>query len=288
MFEYVAHWERRSGVKAPEEKQFLNYMAQASCVFLDAVACTVPPNSKTTDRRTHPYAAGLLFALEGSARFTVDGEVFAFQPGMIAHFGANAMMNKEVTGDKHWKYVVIHYTIPESEATTCPFYAAHAVLVRDATARAMHLLDRLVQLEGNPDSLSVLKSKTLFANILEEVALCVAAKQGQKGRNQMEDAIEYLHSHYSAQFTVEELASRHGLQAKRFCYLFRKQTGMSPIQFLLELRVHKAKELLAHQTDLPVSHIADAVGYRDSFYFSRLFKKVTSYSPTEYRALFGK
>ena len=57
---------------------------------------------------------------------------------------------------------------------------------------------------------------------------------------------------------------------------------MSPVNYLIELRLNRAKELLKY-TPLPVNEIALSVGIANPYYFSRLFKKHTGTSPTEYR-----
>ena len=72
------------------------------------------------------------------------------------------------------------------------------------------------------------------------------------------------------------------LSESRFTHLFREIIGMSPVSYLIELRLTRAKELLKY-TPLPINEIAMAVGIANPYYFSRLFKKHTGASPTEYR-----
>jgi YesN/AraC family two-component response regulator len=57
--------------------------------------------------------------------------------------------------------------------------------------------------------------------------------------------------------------------------------GVTPSEFLRDIRIAKAKELLL--IDLPVSIVAESVGYLDQFYFSKLFKKETGVSPKDYK-----
>ena len=57
---------------------------------------------------------------------------------------------------------------------------------------------------------------------------------------------------------------------------------MSPKQFILELRIQRAKQLLG-EVRLKISAIADACGFGDAYHFSQIFKKRTGYTPTEYR-----
>ena len=68
----------------------------------------------------------------------------------------------------------------------------------------------------------------------------------------------------------------------RLFELFKRQTGLSPNDYLLRFRIRKAQELLV-QTDLPVREIARRIGMPDSGYFSIMFKRQTGHTPTTYR-----
>ncbi|XHR30492.1 MAG: helix-turn-helix domain-containing protein [Chthoniobacteraceae bacterium] len=82
--------------------------------------------------------------------------------------------------------------------------------------------------------------------------------------------------------TVAEMAEQVHLSSSHFSRLFRQTTGQSPIQFLLQIRIGHARHLL-RETDLSVGEIANELGYRDLFFFSRQFMQKEGVSPTEYR-----
>ena len=66
--------------------------------------------------------------------------------------------------------------------------------------------------------------------------------------------------------------------------VFKEKTGESPINYLINLRLEKAKDLLI-STESPVKAIAQSVGYSDAYYFSKLFKKYYGNSPCKFRAI---
>lgn len=76
-----------------------------------------------------------------------------------------------------------------------------------------------------------------------------------------------------------------GFNATYFSSLFKKETGRNFTDYLTELRMNKAKELL-REKDIMVSDVAEMVGYNDLKYFSRLFKKITGISPSDYKKLY--
>ena len=98
------------------------------------------------------------------------------------------------------------------------------------------------------------------------------------------DVIAYIHSHMSEQFSVGDLAARLHYNTSYFTRMFRKYTGLAPIQYINRARMEKAKALLK-TTELSVTEIASDTGFGDVFYFSKSFKSHTGFSPKDYRAL---
>ncbi len=81
---------------------------------------------------------------------------------------------------------------------------------------------------------------------------------------------------------IDECARRCNLSPSRFMTVFKNYTGRSPHLFLTEARVRRAMDLLLY-SDFTVAEIAELCGYADQNYFSRIFKKYASMSPSEYR-----
>ncbi|MDW7650661.1 MAG: helix-turn-helix domain-containing protein [Bacillota bacterium] len=105
--------------------------------------------------------------------------------------------------------------------------------------------------------------------------------QVQNTKNSLSNVIAYISNHYDKELTREKLAGIAGLSPGYFSYVFKQETGKSPICFVNEIRMEKAKELLVATND-PLKGIAESVGYKDEFYFSRIFKKTVGIPPTVY------
>ena len=98
--------------------------------------------------------------------------------------------------------------------------------------------------------------------------------------------LHQIHQHYAEPtFSISQISQSVGLSVAYICVLFRQETGKTINTYITEYRMEKAKALLK-KPNLKNSDIAAMVGYNDGDYFSRNFKKITGYSPSEYREKF--
>jgi transcriptional regulator GlxA family with amidase domain len=99
-------------------------------------------------------------------------------------------------------------------------------------------------------------------------------------KHEIESAPELL-------FNIEELAKKMGITERALQNGFRLKTGVTVLQYVQQLRMDKAKTLLV-RSDLPISDIGLEVGYSDSSFFIRIFKKSTGVAPGRYRSDFSE
>lgn len=98
----------------------------------------------------------------------------------------------------------------------------------------------------------------------------------------VKEAQKFMRENYFFGIHVTDVAKHVSVDRKYLCTLFEQQTGMSTMDYLLKLRLDRAKELLV-RGDLSVSIVAASVGYSDALGFSRIFKKHVGVSPREYK-----
>jgi len=115
-----------------------------------------------------------------------------------------------------------------------------------------------------------------------EAALVGKQKLGSEAQRLVRQAMAYLHEHYTEAVSREELARHVGMNSDYLTYCFRKELGMTPIAYLNRYRINQAKLLLAER-QMSITEVGMAVGFSDSGYFSRVFRKEVGVSPETYR-----
>jgi two-component system response regulator YesN len=109
--------------------------------------------------------------------------------------------------------------------------------------------------------------------------------QEKYSENAISKAARYMEENYSEPLPLQQVASQVHLNATYFSHLFKKETGRSFVDYLIELRMEKAKQLLSN-TDMKITEVSGLIGYDLPNYFAKLFKQSTGLSPKDYRKLY--
>ena len=108
-------------------------------------------------------------------------------------------------------------------------------------------------------------------------------KEDAASFSRFDDARNYINRHIHTRVTVGELSSYLRLDTSQVYRIFKKNTGLSPQQYITNLRMEKACSLLA-KTDLSIKDIAGWLNFEYQSHFTKLFKMVVGVSPTDYRS----
>ncbi len=103
---------------------------------------------------------------------------------------------------------------------------------------------------------------------------------------QLAEALRYIRSHYAEELSMLRLSEICGLSQSYLCRLFRRETGRTPGEYLLAVRLENARRLL-REGELNVSQVALRTGFNSTAYFDRRFRLDAGMSPSEYQAHYG-
>lgn len=156
---------------------------------------------------------------------------------------------------------------------------AYSCLVKQSKDRPNilipELIDDVIFYSGN--------YRTLYENLLS-VFMDYLKNDNLNKQSTLEKINYYIEQHYMEPINTSHLADAFNFTPSYLSKMFREYKNVSPIEYILTLKIDKAKELLKQNPTLPVKDCAGLVGYHDPLYFSKVFKKVTGLSPKQFIA----
>ncbi|MED3498175.1 AraC family transcriptional regulator [Brevibacillus agri] len=234
-------------------------------------------------------ASSYFYACKGQATVRLDGREYAADRFLLLHGGKGMVLDVKLTDDELFAFYLILY----KAKTLLPRPADHALL-NDGGKEPFQLPYALVPHEPTGlyhlaatmarewDAQERLRAKGTFLQFVHEV-MQQLIQHGfhQEQQPLAKQVVRFLEAHYTTRISLESLAEQFCYSARYLTRLVKEETGHSPIDYVISLRMEKAKELLA-RTDAKLQEVAAAVGYQDVLYFSRLFKKHTGMTPSAF------
>ena len=226
----------------------------------------------------------------GKGTFEVNNEVyhlgkddaFLIPPGLECWYEADK--------ENPWTYMWLGFLGLKAEECVIHSGFSKRNLIRKVsnTAKLYNLVNGMLEAYEVTYSNELVRTGLLnlfFAQLIDEYSKQFSQTEIKYSRSEIgyvKYAIAYISENYSSKIKINELADRIGVNRSYLASSFKKATGYSPKEYLLNLRMEKVKALLK-ETDLPINSISNAVGYTDQLAFSRMFKQYTGLSPKAYR-----
>jgi AraC family transcriptional regulator, L-rhamnose operon transcriptional activator RhaR len=232
----------------------------------------------------------------GDERYKISaGDVFLLKPG-TAH-GYRDTLGLELV---NVLYLPEKLNLPLYDLANSPGY--HAFFDLEPAMRAQHGFRSKLQVSNKQlDSLKALVKKLeheesikspgrlfrMAAILMQLIGQVSEYYSGTDAPNRAEvlrlgKVISYIETRYAKPLSLDALAKRAAMSPSTLHRAFTSSMGESPINYLITVRLDRAKELLK-DTNLSITEISSRVGFRDSNYFSRIFKKKQGKSPREFR-----
>lgn len=262
------------------------------------------------------YDFEFMYVVDGAVDIYYDGAWFPLKKADIFYFRPNVENYMIVDATRHFHTHCIHFDwLPPAEGDNFAaedFYV-HSISSPDYDRRVEALKARPlyepadftmpthIHTSGQQNYLKLFSqcyynyikhgtaaSLMLQSAFYEIIALLATEYSTQKQvpevHPQIIRAMDYVRNHYTETITAPQLACKYGLSPKYFGFLFKKATGKALGDYVLELRIYAAKEMLLGSS-LTIEEIAEKVGFCNSFYFSNCFKRMEKISPSGYRSL---
>lgn len=186
-------------------------------------------------------------------------------------------LRREESAEAATRIVQTFSSLSDEPAVAVRFFGELQRLVERTAERLGIVLPSLPQNTDRLQAAEELLSTTIatFFQTAEEQGLLST-------RSGINAVIRYMRENLYEDLTCADMAAKAAMSTSHFSRTFKKETGESYSQFLTKLRIHRADELL-QGSDLPVEAIAAEVGFENTSYFYRVYKKVTGRTPGERR-----
>lgn len=223
----------------------------------------------------------------GNGVFTSSNKKYYLQEGDFFFIEPNKIIKYEASTTTPWAFywigfkgeLVEDYLKRSSISRNNPvFNINEAHVIKDRLSEIMEI----TLIKEDNDLLLNAKLLEIFYH-LSDLFPNEEEKNKQSKKNTLfAQALQYIRNNFETNIGISELADLLAIDRTYLHRLFKQELGLSPKEYLTEVRIRKAKDLLIH-TDHPIIIVAQSVGYDDAQQFSKIFKKIVHTTPTHYR-----
>ena len=240
---------------------------------------------------THPFTE-LFYVVDGKGEFNIQGQRFPVKPNDFVIINPQVEHTELSSPDEPLEYIVLGIRGLSFSNLTPVSEGGHPFSffnLRDEQKDILRYLNAMVQ-EATSQSMSY---ELVCHNLLEILLIKILRHQhfdlevGKQSKVTKDISFikHYLETYYHESIQLEDLASMTHLSRFYISHSFKKEIGMSPMEYLIAIRIKESKILL-RTTNYSISQVADIVGFTTPTYFSKQFRKSTGISPTDYREQF--
>ena len=217
--------------------------------------------------------------LGGSAQYRMNKKTFSVQKGDVLFFRKGTHYTAKVTSKESWEHIAVAFRVdgdigdfPTEGVTRVSHSSRFAELFRQAYSAWSGCGF------GYKLQTKAIIHQILFSLMQENVSYMVGSDTALQAMKAVSD---YMEQNYREKITVQELAERSGYSASHFARVFSKVYNTSPIQYLNQIRIMHAKNLL-RTGQYTMAQIAQECGFSNVYYFSRCFKQITGTTPAKW------
>lgn len=232
------------------------------------------------------YSYTLIYCKCGNVLFEDKNNTEILTSGFMKLIPPNTYVDFSYSPDEENEYYVVHFigTLAE-KLVKCIFIDGDTIFLgsRPDIADFFFEIERSFEISKKDYIARSLLLKNMFYMILN-----TQEKKSVKNVQStvaISKAIIYIQNNFNKNITIEQLAKMCCTSKNHFMILFKEHTGRSAIDYIINMRIDTAKNLLK-KTTYTINEISSKVGFNNPLYFSRKFKERTGISPSEYKKQF--
>ena len=229
----------------------------------------------------------LIYISAGAGHFILDGREIILPAGNMVLYQPKQEQRYFFLGENSSQYWFVHFTgnqvrnILKYYKIPLDGYVLHTGISYEYEDLFKNMRDELVDCSSDYEEMLTFLFRELLITMnrrMNEGAPRIAGFT----QDEVTHAKDYFREHYNEDINIERYAASRNMSTSWFNKCFRSITGISPMKFILDVRMRNA-QILLETTDGTISEIAQIVGYDNPMYFSRVFRKEKGLSPLKYR-----
>lgn len=234
---------------------------------------------------THNYME-LFYIVGGKGQFLIQDQLYPVDANNLVIINPNVTHTEVSLNAQPLEYIVLGIEGIEL-STTEKSYGQFNILGHFESAEISGCLRNILrEMElkntGHEDVCQAYM-EILIIRLMRSTALAVQEEApAVSGNRQCAEVRRYIDLHFKEALTLELLSDEAHMNKYYLSHSFKKEYGISPINYLISRRINESKYLLA-ETDLSMSQIAQLLGFSSLSYFSQTFRKTQGISPMEFR-----
>lgn len=225
----------------------------------------------------------LALSTKGQCFYDIGGKDYIVEKGDLLFFQKGLLHTAKSNPDNHWSFFSTSFDIYNfDQSIISALEELDNVIKANDYFKFFTLFSELNFLWTAKSTGYMLRCRS----IIMEILYIILKEKSSHVHNtphsrQIFKIMDLIQKNYSHNYSVDELADTAGLSYSHFSFLFKKLTGYTVIEYQNLIKINKAKDLLLGG-NCNVTEAADIVGFNNLCYFSRLFRKITGFPPSEY------
>ncbi len=224
----------------------------------------------------------LVFVMEGHAILELSEKEIAFGAGEMLTIFPDENIYYHVNPGEQWtiKWVGVYGSLVHKYLESLGVSREHPILQVRKMSKVESILDEIFDTSLN----NTLSDKIRCIGQIHSIfsLLAKSSATAELSHDWIAEAKQFMQNHYEDAISVSDIANSLNFERSYFSKRYKEITGISPGEWLIELRIKKAKKLL-ESTVVPIKNISYSIGISDPLYFSRLFRQRVGMSPAQYR-----
>ena len=234
---------------------------------------------------THNHVE-IFYITSGQGQFLVEDQSYPVSANQLVVINPHILHTEESLNAQPLEYIVLGIEgieLMTDENGSGPFIILDHFEGVEVSGCLRNILREMEQKNTGYEDVCQAYMEILMIRLMRSISLSVSVEpQAVSGNRQCDVVRRYIDHHFKEPLTLEQLAEKGHMNKYYLAHAFKREYGVTPINYMISKRIEESKYLLA-ETNLSMSQIAQLLGFSSLSYFSQVFRRTQDMSPMEYR-----